>query len=73
MMEMDVEWVEVPAVHDPIVRTRFEQGNLLQLRGTKRKRVSRAGAAEHIWYPTRFPFFPSQSASTRFKVLPDAS
>ena len=37
-----------PAVHDPIVRTRFEKTNhLLRLR-----------AAEHIWYPTRFPSFP---------------
>ena len=47
MVEVDDGWVELPAVHDPIVQTRFEKKTLLRLR-----------AAEHIWYPTRFPFFP---------------
>jgi hypothetical protein len=36
---MDDGWVEVPAVHEPIVRTRFEKKSLLQLRWTKRVRV----------------------------------
>ena len=30
MTEMDNGWVEVPAVHEPIARTRFEKKNLPQ-------------------------------------------
>ena len=39
MMEMDNGWVEVPAVHEPIVGTRFATKNVLRLRRTKRVRV----------------------------------
>ena len=53
---MDDGLVELPAVHDPIVRTRLEQKTLLRLRGTKSE--SRVAAAEHIRYPT-FPLFLS--------------
>ena len=39
MTEMDDGWVEVAAVYDPIVWTRFEKAKVLRLRGTKRARV----------------------------------
>ena len=70
MTEVDDGWVELPAVYDPIVRTRFVKKTLLRMRGTESE--SRVAGAEHIWCPTRFPF-SCQSASTRFEVLPDAS
>ena len=31
MVEVDDGWVELPAVHDPIVQTRFEKKTLLRL------------------------------------------
>ena len=40
MTEMDDGWVEVPAVHESIVRTSFEKKNTpFPLRGTKRMRA----------------------------------
>ena len=55
MTEVDDRWVELPAVHDPIVRTRFDKKKLLRMRGTESE--TRVAGAEHIWCPTRFPFF----------------
>ena len=55
-MEVDDGWVKLPAVHDRIVRTRFDKKRLLRMRGTESE--SRVAGAEHIWYPIRFPFFP---------------
>ena len=72
MTEMVNGWVEVPAVREPIVRTRFEKKRSSPAERDK-ENASRVAAAEHIWYPTRFPFFSCQWASTRFEVLPDAS
>ena len=37
MTETDDGWVEVPAVHDPTVWTRFEKKNFLRLRGTRER------------------------------------
>ncbi|KIJ94348.1 hypothetical protein K443DRAFT_110577, partial [Laccaria amethystina LaAM-08-1] len=36
--EMVDGWIEVPIVHEPIVRNRFEKKNLLRLRGTENSR-----------------------------------
>ena len=68
MTEMDDGWVEVPAVHEPIVRTRFAKKNLLRLSGTKRARVELQRPVPHSLRP-----LPFQSASTCFEVLLGAS
>jgi hypothetical protein len=64
--EMVDGWIDVPVVHGPIVRTRFEKENLLRLRGTESE--SQVAVAKYIWYSTRFLSFPSIG----FQVLPDA-
>ena len=56
MTEMADGWVEVAAVHDPTVSTRFEKKNPLHCKGQESE--SRIAAAKHIWYPTRSPLFP---------------
>ena len=60
-------WLEVPIVHESIMRTRFEN-NLLRLRGTKKMRVELQQLNLSC-----FPLSSFQSASTRFEVLPGAS
>ena len=70
MTEMVDGWVEVPAVHEPIVRTRSEKKKRIPAQRDKESE-SRVAAAEHIWFPLA-PFSLSM-ASTRFEVLPDAS
>ena len=56
MTEMVDGWVEVPAVHEPIVRTRFEKKKSSPAERDK-ECESRVAAAEHIWFPLA-PFFP---------------
>ena len=51
MTKMDDGWVEVPVVHEPIVRTRFAEKNVLRLRGT---RIESSCSGR---YPTRFALF----------------
>ena len=55
MMEMDNGWVEVPAVHEPIVGTRFATKNVLRLRRTKRVRVELQRPVPHSLRPNRLP------------------
>ena len=62
MVEVDDGWVELPAVHDPIVQTRFEKKN-----------SSPAESGRTYVVPHSLPVFPYQLASTRFEVLPNTS
>ena len=48
--------VKVPALHEPIVRSRSKK-NLSPAERDKESE-SRVAAAEFIWYPTRFVCFP---------------
>ena len=57
MTEVDDGWVELPAVHDPIVWTRFDKKKSSPVQRDKES-DSRVAAVERIWYPTRFPLFP---------------
>ena len=56
MTEMVDGWLEVPAVHEPIVRIRFEEKKSSPAERDKESE-SRVAAAEHIWFSLA-PFFP---------------
>ena len=64
MTEMDDGRVEVPTVHDPIMRSLAE-------RDQRESKSSCSGRARLV--PHSLPLFPCQSASTRFEVSPNAS
>ena len=64
MTEVDDGWVELPAVHDLIVRSLAE-------RDQRESKSSCSGRARLV--PHSLPLFPCQSASTRFEVSPNAS
>ena len=61
MTEMDDGSIEVPVVHDLMVRMRFAKRNVLWLRGTKRVRV------ELQWPGTPLPL--PFSLSIRFHMI----
>ena len=70
MTEMADGWVEVAAVRDPTVWTRFEK-NPSPTERDKRVRVELQRS--NISGTHLAPLFHCQSASTRLEVLPDAS
>ena len=61
--EMNDGRVEVPAVHEPIVWTRFAKKNVLRLRGTKRVRVELQRPVPHSLRPLSFNRLPHDSRS----------